>query len=300
MEAGMIHRKGIFSFLAITFGITYAIEIGLIAAGVRFDGAVPVLWAQLVIAGVMWVPAAAALITTRFITKEKLSTTGLRFGSWKPYVVTAFLIPTLFILVYLLTWGLGLGQPDWQMNVFLSQMAATGADMTRMRSPELMYAGLFLVSLFGAIWVNSLFGLGEEWGWRGYLLPRLMPLGKVKAYLLLGVIWGLWHAPLIFVGFNYPGYPLLGVLMMIGLTLAIGIYMNELTLRYRSAILAGWIHGVFNSQGYGIWRILFPGVNPLLGGFSGLVGLAVFALAGLGTFLFLNRRDEVKLVAAVD
>jgi hypothetical protein len=45
---------------------------------------------------------------------------------------------------------------------------------------------------------------------------------------------------------------------MVGLTTALGVYINELTLRYRSTILAGWLHGLFNSQGYGIWRILFP------------------------------------------
>jgi uncharacterized protein len=186
-ESDMIDRKGIFSFLAITFGITYAIEFGLIASGVRFDGDVPVLWAQLVIAAVMWVPAAAAVITTRFITKEKLSSTGLRFGSWKPYLVSALLFPALFILIYLLTWALGLGQPDWQMSTIMAQMAAQGADMTGTPPPQTMLLILFFVSIFAAIWINSLFGFGEEWGWRGYLLPRLMPLGKVKAYLLLGV-----------------------------------------------------------------------------------------------------------------
>jgi hypothetical protein len=44
-----------------------------------------------------------------------------------------------------------------------------------------------------------------------------MPLGKWKAYLIVGVIWGLWHAPLIAIGFNYPGMPVLGILMMIPL-----------------------------------------------------------------------------------
>jgi uncharacterized protein len=293
----MVDRKGILSFLAITFAITYTIEIGLIATGVRFDGDAPVLWAQLVIAGVMWVPAAAGVLTTRLITKEKISSTGLRFGSWKPYLISALLIPALFILVYLITWGLGLGQPDWQMAHFMGQMAAQGADLTATPDPGQMYIMLFALSVFGAIWINSLFGFGEEWGWRGFLLPRLMPLGKGKAYLLLGVIWGLWHAPLVLVGFNYPGTPLLGVLMMVLLTLSIGIYMNELTLRYRSAILAGWIHGVFNSQGYGIWRILFPTVNPLLGGITGLIGLAVFALAGLVAARVLEQRAPAPVPA---
>jgi len=48
-------------------------------------------------------------------------------------------------------------------------------------------------------------------------------------------------------------------------------------------ILAGWTHGAFNGQAYGIWRILFPGVNPLVGGFTGLVGIAVWLAVGLLT-----------------
>jgi membrane protease YdiL (CAAX protease family) len=149
---------------------------------------------------------------------------------------------------------------------------------------------IFLSSLLVAPFINSIFGLGEELGWRGYLLPRLMPLGKAKAYLLLGIIWGLWHAPLILVGFNYPGYPVLGILMMILMTTAIGFTINELTLHYQSAVLAGWVHGVFNSQAYGIWRaLLFANTNPVLGGISGLVGIVVLTIMGLAGMRWLNR-----------
>ena len=129
--------------------------------------------------------------------------------------------------------------------------------------------------------VNGLFGFGEEFGWRGYLLPKLMPLGKWKAYTLVGIIWGLWHAPLILAGFNYPGFPVLGVLGMIGMTTTFGFYINEMTLRHRSSILAGWMHGAFNGQFYGVWRILFPEAHPLLGGVTGLVGMLVWAALGL-------------------
>jgi hypothetical protein len=66
-----------------------------------------------------------------------------------------------------------------------------------------------------------------------------------------------------------------------------------MTLQNRSSILAGWIHGAFNGQGYGIWRILFPTVNPLLGGITGLVGILVWLAVGLWT----ARRGEQKEVS---
>ncbi len=149
-----------------------------------------------------------------------------------------------------------------------------------MPSPALVLPGLFFVTLIISPFINGLFGFGEELGWRGYLLPKLMVLGKVKAYLLLGIVWGLWHLPLIIIGFTYPGQPILGTLAFMALTITFGIYLNELTLNHRSSILAGWVHGVFNSQKLGIWPLLFPMINPLIGGFAGIVGIIVWLILG--------------------
>ena len=280
----MSDRKGVFSFLAITFGVTYLVEGILILSGFRVT-ALPAILGQYVIAGAMWIPAAAALVTSRFITHEKASSLNLRFGpSWKPYLAAALILPAVFVITYLLTWLLGLGSPDWQLVSFFGTFAASGVDLSTAPPPGLLLAVLFATSLFIAPFFNSIFGLGEELGWRGFLLPRLMPLGKPRAYLLLGVIWGLWHAPLVAVGFNYPRSPVLGILFMVLLTSALGLLINELSLRYRSAILAGWIHGVFNSQSYGIWRaLLFANTNPFLGGITGLVGIAVLGAVGFAT-----------------
>ena len=150
-----------------------------------------------------------------------------------------------------------------------------------MPSPRVIWPVLFLASVFVAPFVNSVFAFGEELGWRGYLLPKLLPLGKFRAYVLLGIIWGAWHWPLVFVGFMFPDHPFAGVLMFTALTTVFGIYMNELTLRHDSTILASWIHGVFNAQRLGIWALLFPKVNPWLGGVSGMVGIGVWSILAL-------------------
>jgi membrane protease YdiL (CAAX protease family) len=276
----MIDRKGVISFLIITFGITYVIEGTLILAGFRLTGAPP-LYGQLVIAGVMWVPAVATVLTIKLITHESFAITNFRIGALRPYLTSALVVPACFIATYTLTWLLGLGQPDWQLAAFRAFLASTGAEASTIPSSALILPAIFLASLFIGPTINGIFGFGEEFGWRGYLLPKLMPLGKLKAYIIVGVIWGLWHAPLIVVGFNYPGYPLLGIVGMVVMTTAISIYINELTLRNRSSILAGWIHGAFNGQVYGIWRILFPNVNPLIGGFTGLIGVTVWLILGL-------------------
>lgn len=285
----MIDRKGIVSFLIITFGTTYTIEGALILAGLRLTG-VPPLYGQLIIGGVMWVPTVATVLTIKLVTHEGFAITNLRIGALKPYLTSALVIPACFMIIYIVTWLLDLGQPDWQLTDFHSLMTSIGVDISTMPPSAVILPAVFLASLFLGPTINGIFGFGEEFGWRGYLLPKLMPLGKLKAYIILGVIWGLWHAPLIVVGFNYPGYPFLGIVGMVFMTTTISIYINEMTVRNRSSVLAGWIHGAFNGQAYGIWRLLFPNVNPLVGGFTGVVGATVWLILGLWV---VNRRQGV-------
>lgn len=283
----MIDRKGITAFLLITFGLTFAYEGCLIASGMSMNFSLsletvpPPAYAPILIGLVMWVPAVSTVVVARCITKEGLGSVNLRLGPLRPYLASALLIPASFVLVYALTWLLGLGVPDWRLSYIKLAAAKLSADTAKMPDSWVLLPAIFASSVVLGPTVNGIFGFGEEFGWRGYLLPKLMPLGKWKAYLLLGVIWGLWHAPLILAGFNYPGYPILGVVAMIGLTTAFGIYINEMTLRHRSVILAGWIHGAFNGQFYGIWYMLFPNVNPLLGGVTGVVGITVWTALGL-------------------
>jgi hypothetical protein len=281
MDKTPLDRKGILSFLAITFAITYAIEGALIAGGFRITR-LPPLYGQLILMGVMWVPALATVLTIRFVTREGFAITNLRVGPLKPYLASGLLVPLCFVLIYGLTWLFGLNQPDWKLAQFLAMIrSAPGAHPVSAPSPGLVLPAMFVATLVCSPFMNGLFGFGEELGWRGYLLPKLMVLGKPRAYLLVGGIWGLWHLPLVLVGFTYPGQPVLGSLAFLALTISLGVYLNELVLRHRSSILAGWVHGVFNSQKLGVWAVLFPVRNPLLGGFAGLVGILVWLSLGL-------------------
>ncbi len=290
----MIDRKGIFSFLGITFVITYAIEGALIARGFRVLPGVASA-GQYVIMAVMWVPALATAITVKLVTREGFGGANVRFGGWRPYVASGLILPACFIAIYAITWLLGLAQPDWSLGYLRGIMAGGGSLAPSMPPPAALFPGFFFATLVFAPFLNGLFGFGEELGWRGYLLPKLMPLGKPRAYLLLGIIWGLWHAPLVLVGFAYPGHPLIGIPMFMLVTTGFGIYLNEISLRHRSSVLAGWAHGVFNSQKLGVWAILFPGADPLLGGYAGAVGIAVWFILGLLQY----RRSRARPVAGV-
>lgn len=100
--------------------------------------------------------------------------------------------------------------------------------------------GIFFISVILIPWINSVFAFGEELGWRGFLLPRLMPLGKTKAYLLVGIIWGLWHAPLITMGYRSYTNAVLGIIIFTSATIALSWFINDLTLKYKKVCF--WLH----------------------------------------------------------
>ncbi|WP_133116520.1 CPBP family intramembrane glutamic endopeptidase, partial [Amycolatopsis antarctica] len=71
--------------------------------------------------------------------------------------------------------------------------------------PLLPALGWIAAHLLTSVLCLPLF-LGEEIGWQGYLLPRLLPLGTPRALLVMGVLWALWHLPAVLLGGQFPGY----------------------------------------------------------------------------------------------
>ena len=280
----------VLAFVLLTFAATWGAEGALIASGLRFDDLVsrssPALWLMVV----MWIPGLAGLAVAMFVERtgprDLIPALSLRMGSVGPYFLSLGLIPLAYAAMYGLTWGAGLSGFDPDLNELA---ALSGTPIGRDAALKIMLP----LSIFLGPLINFVFGLGEELGWRGFLLPRLMPLGKARAYLILALLWGVWHAPLVLAGLNYPGQPIQGVVMMCLICLAFGAFLNEMTLHYRSSILAGFLHGAANAQGYGIWTWMFPGAHPLLGGAMGLTGVFVWTAVTCVTIIILRRLRQV-------
>ena len=95
------------------------------------------------------------------------------------------------------------------------------------------------------------------------------------------MIWGIWHWPLILMGYNYPGYPLLGLPLTVLFLVGFAVVLGTAVLRSGSVLLAAYLHAL-NDQTTGF--IVFLGYKPFNPVFSfgvGIYGIATLALITL-------------------
>jgi membrane protease YdiL (CAAX protease family) len=157
--------------------------------------------------------------------------------------LAALVIPPVFVTaVVLVVQSLGLGEFGW------------------LEASWYVYLMLLLIAL-----PVTLFTFGEEYGWRGYLLPRLLPLGEIRASVLLGVIWGVWHLPLLLAGLNYPGVNVwLAIIIFTFVTVALSFtYTWFYVASSGSVLVAAVFHASTNQFSDTFWvPPLLSGANP--------------------------------------
>lgn len=141
----------------------------------------------------------------------------------------------------------------------------------------------------------QLLELGEEIGWRGYLLGfQIEKYGKRKAVLINGAEWGLTHLPLIYFGFNYsldnPGAPYTNMALMMVVCVIIGILFSYITIQTGNCMYAAIMHGVVNVIGELPVYMTHDMESGLLGpNPTGI--LAISFLAAFSILLLLKLKD---------
>ena len=153
--------------------------------------------------GIMWCPALATAITCR-LTGRRISDLAWKWSDSR-YLIACYLIPLVYSLVaYLFIWVSGAG--GFYNKAFIMQAAHE-------LGWEGLPAGLFIFIFFIVNGVIGMFGgmvtaLGEEIGWRGFLVPELgKRMGYTGVSLTSGLIWAFWHFPLIIFGHYNNGTP---------------------------------------------------------------------------------------------
>lgn len=147
--------------------------------------------------------------------------------------------------------------------------------------PLWLVVGSQLIAMpVAAATVNAVAAFGEELGWRGFLVPALRRYGTWPALIISGVVWGLWHAPIILLGYNFSRPDLTGVLFMAGGTLAWGVLLGWLRLRSASLWPAVFAHGALNAAAGMLVLFHSAGTrtDPAL---SGPLGVAMWILLGV-------------------
>ena len=243
-------------WVAVTVFIVLAVGLAwLVAAPLWLSGeglANP--WFQLIALGMMYTPTIAALVVVLFVARPRSVSRLLGLAPLRPLGRTLGLcaaalvgFPVLAFCSMLLGQAMGLIELDL---VGLSGLAAimTASGAGELGRDELTTLALVqLLALPLGVLVASLSAFGEELGWRGWLLPNLLPLGTWPALLLSGAIWGVWHAPLILLGYNYQRTDVLGLLLMVGWCMLLGVLIGWLRLRSASVWPAVVAHGAVNA-----------------------------------------------------
>lgn len=148
--------------------------------------------------------------------------------------------------------------------------------------------------------VNALAAFGEEVGWRGFLVPALRRYGTWPALLISGVVWGLWHAPIILLGYNFNRPDLTGVLLMVGGAVAWGVLLGWLRLRSASVWPAVFAHGALNGAA-GMFVLFFAAGTTTDLAFSGPLGVAMWVVAAVVVLVLLitgQFRKQPSLAAS--
>ena len=283
--------RRIIIFLGFAFGIAWLTGLVIYLTGglANSPQIAPGISLALVLLATVYMGAPAiGNILTRLVTREGWKNMGLRphFKKGWPYWLAGWFLPAVMTLFgAAVFFGLFPQYFDAGLSFVRKQTAAIPA-LSAM-SPWLFVVLQLVGGVLIAPIANSLATFGEEFGWRGYLLPKLMPLGGRKAMLLIGLIWGVWHWPVIFMGyeygFKYPGYPWAGPLLFIWVTFGLGIFLGWLTLRSKSIWPAVIGHAAINGIAAAAVLVTTGQPNTLLGplpvGIIGSIGYALVALA---------------------
>ena len=229
----------------------------------------------------MFIPVLAVIFTQVIFKEPVLRGVGLSFKINRWWVIGWLLIPIIALAIV----GMTLLMPGarWTPDNETVKMALQAM-------PEGFgvwgFIGVTMLSgLLSGVTINAVFALGEEIAWRGFLLNMFSGKKFWKVALCTGIIWGLWHAPIILNGHNYPQHPVVGVFLMV----VFCVLMTPILMYFRqksgSVIVPAIMHGTFNAVA-GLPLIIITPANDLLYGATGLAGMIVLLIVNLCLFLF--------------
>jgi len=286
------------SYYGCTFLLTHALAAGYLLCGGSWRRLDSFAFANLV----MLVPGLVAAGTARWLYREpvlRVLGLSLRFNRW---LLVAWLLPLLLSGAALL---LGLALPGTAYSVSLAGLS------TRFDLSAEQMAGLApAIGSLAPIWtlvaqglilgpsLSALAGLGEEAGWRGLLHSELRGLGFWRESWTVGLLWGVWHLPLVFEGYGFPNHPIAGAGLLLAFTLLAAPLYTFVRLRTGSTLGCAVFHGSFAASMLLTFAPVTGG-NELTVGLLAVPGVLILCLAN-GALACLPARYRQPEALATD
>ena len=251
MNNVVFNKKRTIKYLIWTFLIAWVLQV--VVAVVSRNG--QVMAGRFLLSVVMFAPLVGVLLSG-----NKLSGMG-----WKPrlkgkvkFLLAAWFLPAVLIAVGAALYFIVFPGHFDMSGEYLA--ANAGAEvLEQLEAQGLTYPLYILASVVGCLTyaplINMVLAAGEEAGWRGLLYPQLKAkFGKRRGWLIGGVIWGIWHWPLMWLigyeyGTDYAGFPVVGMLLFCIFTTAAGILCDWLCEKTECIWIPSIFHGAINAVG---------------------------------------------------
>jgi membrane protease YdiL (CAAX protease family) len=251
----------------------------------------------------MFIPMISVILVEKVIHKEQLQHNLLISFKINRWFFFAWLITPI---ISFLTLGISLLLPGVNFSPEMTGMINRYKDILSAEQMEQIKISIetmpfhpiwmaLLQGLIAGVTINAIAGFGEELAWRGFLLKSFKQMNFFQASVTIGLIWGIWHSPLILMGHNYPDHPVFGVLMMTIWCILLTPLFLYVTIKAKSVIAAAIMHGTLNGTA-GIALIVIEGGNDLTIGMMGLAGFISLMIFISALFVYDSRISKEKIM----
>lgn len=286
-------------YFLISFGFSWFIFLTVILLQLPATNPLAVILMTLGMFG----PFLGSFIVTKYFKKESFSEKiGLKFKINRWFFVSWFIFVFIIFLAIFISTLFPKVSFSLKMEGFFEKYSYLLKDPSSLKMKEQMESKpiLFFVlaivqSLFAGITINAFAAFGEESGWRGFLLNEYKEKSFIEASIRIGLIWGVWHSPVVAVGLNYPQHPQIGIFMMIIWCILLTFLFNYLRIKSKTVLSSAVLHGTLNAMaGFSVLYII--GGNDLTVGITGLAGFLSLIIFNGMIFLYDIFISKEKIV----
>lgn len=282
-----VSRKPLFTFLGLVSLLSAFIYL-LVFSGNEEN-------AQGGLALLQFAPAVAAIVT-KLIYQRNVRGLGWKWGKTRYQLISLVLPFGLGLVGFGLVWLLGFG--GLSADAFIAEAQAGMAQSFGLTTTSTAIIVLLLILLNGTVGLllPGVFAIGEELGWRGFLVPELNKhVSFTQTSLISGVIWTVYHYPLL-IGLVAPklgvsAWPLL-ISSMIG-GVSISFIVAWLRLRSGSFWTAVLFHAALNAHNQGFFQNMTSETSSLTHYISGEYGLMMALVTAVVAYLFWRKRNSL-------